>query len=256
MKMNLKPVKKLFMLGAAATTIMAAAEARLEAEAIKSTFCLPYGFTVTAHSGCDGTMPNSIESLKRAINLGADIAEIDITKRADGTLVMLHSGQAPENEGVLLSEALEFVSQNSPTLKLNLDLKRFDCVEEIESLLREYSLTERCFYTGLNFEQAAEVASVTTIPYYININPQPIDRYNEEYWIRTLTQVNMLGAVGVNSQYALISKKAIEYCHMNSLKVSLWTADGDNAINYCLSLQPDNITTRNPQILLKKLRRQ
>jgi len=254
--MNLKPLKKVITLTAAATTLTAAMQARLDAEAVRASFCLPDYFTATAHAGSENTKPNTIESIKKAIEAGADVAEVDVTKRDDGTVVLLHAPSAGENEGLPLAEALEFVRSNSDTLKLNLDLKRFDIVEETEALVREYDLAPRCFFTGIGQKEAPAVAMMATIPYYINIKPSVLDRYNEEYYVSTASEVNMLGAIGVNCPYPLISKKGVEIMRKNSLRVSLYTADGESMLDYALTLLPDNISTNNPQILIKKLRRQ
>ena len=42
---------------------------------------LPHGFTVTAHTGCDGSPDNSIESIQRAIFSDVPVIENDLTLR-------------------------------------------------------------------------------------------------------------------------------------------------------------------------------
>ena len=42
-------------------------------------------FTITAHAGALGTKPNTLSSLKKAIEFGVDIVEVDLTFRPDGT---------------------------------------------------------------------------------------------------------------------------------------------------------------------------
>ena len=48
---------------------------------VKSTdFVLPESFTVTAHTGCEGTEDNSLESIRKAYENSADIVEFDLRR--------------------------------------------------------------------------------------------------------------------------------------------------------------------------------
>ena len=53
----------------------------------KPTFTLPHGFTITAHTGCEGTPDNSLDSIRAGVAAGADIVEIDLHFLPDGTPV-------------------------------------------------------------------------------------------------------------------------------------------------------------------------
>ena len=46
--------------------------------------------TITAHTGCDGSVPNTIASAIAGFALGADIVEVDVRTTADGVLVLAH----------------------------------------------------------------------------------------------------------------------------------------------------------------------
>ena len=53
----------------------------------KNDFALPEGFTVTAHTGCEGERDNTLESIRAGAQAGADIVEIDLHFLSDGTPV-------------------------------------------------------------------------------------------------------------------------------------------------------------------------
>ena len=55
-------------------------------------FTLPEGFTVTAHTGCEGADDNTLESISRGAVAGADIVEIDLHFLPDNTPVLLRRG--------------------------------------------------------------------------------------------------------------------------------------------------------------------
>ena len=51
---------------------------------------LPDGFLITAHTGCLGTKLNSLDSLRAALESGANAVEFDIRFQSDGTPVLSH----------------------------------------------------------------------------------------------------------------------------------------------------------------------
>ncbi|HZJ75694.1 MAG TPA: glycerophosphodiester phosphodiesterase family protein, partial [Clostridia bacterium] len=125
-------------------------------------------FTVTAHTGAMNTKHNSLQSIDAAIFYKADIAEIDVAFRKDGTPVIIHSSEPKDDEGILLADALKCVAK-SDVLRLNLDLKAFWNTGAIEELLIKHNLQKRAFFTGVFPENVAEVKNNSPlVPYYIN----------------------------------------------------------------------------------------
>ncbi len=211
----------------------------------------PDGFIFTAHTGCEDTPDNSIQSLKKAIELGVPAAEVDVTFRKDGTPVLLHSECAGDGEGVSLSDAVKFVSENSDSLILNLDLKAYSDIPEIVRIVDEYGLHDRCLFTGVEADKTQQVKiDGGGIPYYLNAELQKTKIYSEIEIKSVLNEVKRSGAVGLNCNYIYASQKLTDIFHENGLKVSLWTADALPVMKYLLSLGPDNITTRRPSKLL------
>lgn len=216
-------------------------------------FNLPQGFTYTAHTGCDGTPDNSLDSIKKTIALGAPVSENDVTLRKDGTPVLMHSDLAENNEGLPLCEALSYIKENSDTLLLNLDLKNFTNLEKIQKVVSDNGLLERSFFTGVE-EQNTQTVKIDAphIPYYLNVDLDKSKLLQESYIMSVVYKTKQSSAIGINCDYHNASPKLVEIFHREGLKVSFWTADNKMAIEYLLSLSPDNITTRNP-VLLKNL---
>ncbi|MBO4338406.1 MAG: glycerophosphodiester phosphodiesterase [Clostridia bacterium] len=251
--MNLKPIKKLIVAGTAVTAVASVVKKKIESEAIKSAYTLPDSFTVTAHSGCNGTKDNTIESLREAINSGAQILELDILDDENGNVLMTHDYESGK-EYPSFEEGLRFIKENSDDIKVNVDLKRSSASFAADEIIRSLGMEDRCFFTGVNEKDVPAVASTVSIPYYINIRSSLKEMFDEEYWISVASRINALGGVGINSNFRLITKKGVEICKKNSLLVSVFTPDSETELNYALTLSPDNITTRNPELILSKRR--
>jgi hypothetical protein len=251
--MNLKPIKRLIFVGTVAMAVSSVVKRNLESEAIKTAYTLPESFTVTAHSGCNGTEENTLDGLMEAISSGADIVEVDVLDDENGTVIIAHDYESGKVYPTF-EDALKFIKEHSDTVKVNVDLKNSHVSFAADEIIRSLGMTDRCFFTGINEQDVQTIAATVSIPYYVNVRPTLSERNNEEYWIRTACAVNMLGGIGVNCNFKLISKKGVEICKKNSLLVSVFTPDSDNAINYALTLSPDNITTRHPQSILEKRR--
>lgn len=208
------------------------------------------GFTVTAHTGAMHTPCNSIKSISAAIQAGADIAEMDVTFRKDGTPVIIHSGEPEDCEGVLFTEALKEANK-SAALCLNLDLKAFWNTAAVQKALTDAALLERAFYTGVFAERVKEVKSGSPlVPYYINASIKEHERENADVLLALAEKILELGGIGLNIQYKQIGKTAVDIMHRNNLLISVWTVRRKADMKRLLKLGVDNITTKNP----KKLR--
>lgn len=247
--MNLKPIKGIIVAGTLAAAVSSAVKKRLQSEALKNAAELPDSFTITAHSGCNGTKDNTLESLEEAINSGADIVELDILDDENGTVLMTHDYEAG-NQYPTFEEGLKFIKEHSDTVKVNVDLKRSSASFAADEIIRSLDMADRCFFTGVNEEDVKTVAATVSIPYYINVTPTVKDILNEEYWVATASKINMLGGIGINCNFRLITKKGVEIMRKNSLLVSVFTPKSDIELDYALTLSPDNITTRNPGYII------
>ena len=149
-------------------------------------------------------------------------------------------------------EALRFIKENSDTIKVNVDLKVSSVSFAADEVIRSTDMADRCFFTGVNEEDVPTVSATATVPYFVNIRPTFFETISDEYWENICKKINELGGIGVNCNFRLITKRAIEICKRNSLLVSVFTPSSDVDLGYALMLSPDNITTRNPGYILSK----
>lgn len=205
---------------------------------------LPEGFTVTAHTGCEGTEENSIEFLNKAVGLGVEIIEFDISFDAEGNPVLAHD--KPKGGEVSLEEAFRIVKEN-PQINVNVDIKETTALDKIEKCAVEQGVLEQIFFTGVKDEFVQAVQEQTeNIPYYLNVNVNKRKAADNSYLKEICNKVKESGAIGINFNYKNATKELVDYFHNEGLLVSIWTVDSEKDMHKILTFAPDNITTRNP----------
>ena len=210
-------------------------------------------FTVTAHTGCMNTEVNTIESIEKGFDAGADIAEIDIRFDSAGEPILTHNTLSLDEEksAVKLSEAFDFIRQY-PDKKVNLDIKETKNLIRIQSLAYEKDVIKQIFFTGVEeaFVDAVR-KSCPDISYYLNCRIPNIFSFTSLYIDKWLKKTAAAGAVGINLTKSNCSKKLIRAFHKKKMLVSVWTiTDEKTAVKY-LKMQPDNITCKNPHEVIK-----
>lgn len=205
---------------------------------------LPENFTLTAHTGCEGTKDNSLDSITVAVVAGADIVEFDLNFDNNGTAVLSHD--EPDGKVFTLKEAFELLKLYK-SLKINIDVKSTFDLKQVVGLSEEYGLSDRIFFTGVTADFVDAVKeSAPGVVYYLNKDIE-LSKINDEEYISTLIEeVTSLGACGLNINYRRCSAKMVELFHKNSLQVSVWTVNNRFDMKKVLKLGVDNITTRKP----------
>lgn len=209
---------------------------------------LPDGFTVTCHAGALGTKANTVESVEKAVEWGAQTVEFDVTFRPDGTPVIIHAAAPAQNEGVLLCKALAAVAK-SDSCKINLDLKSTKNLPEVDRLVAESGLAERVFYTGVGENWVETVKNNSSIPYFLNHRITLREAFCKSSAEKLADKAKSLGVIGINSHYSTATHAFVAVMHKHNLLVSLWTVDKPRQMKRILKIAPDNITTRKPEIL-------
>lgn len=213
---------------------------------------LPKGFTVTAHTGCCGTRENSIESMEKGLVSGADIVEFDLRFNKNGEAVLSHD-EADEN-AVPLFEALEFLSEHKGVLA-NVDVKDTSNLSVVQSMAEKFGVLDRIFFTGINSDFVSAARDFCPgVSYYLNFSALKGKNTDDKYLQKLIETVTQSGAVGINMHYKGASKKLVNAFHENGLLVSLWTVNGKRNFYTVLKMLPDNITTKEPDKLLRLLK--
>ncbi len=201
--------------------------------------------TVTWHAGAMHTRANSLGSIKKAIAHNARIVEFDVTFAPDSTPVIIHSSTPAQGKGCLLRDALAIVTK-SDTCQINLDLKAYSNLPEVDALAEQFNLMSRVFYTGVKDTQTATVAASSKIPYYLNGNISLSARNDEAELNKYAKMIIDCGAIGLNTHFTNITKAVVRVMHENGLLVSAWTADSSTVQKLLIDTGVDNITSKRP----------
>ena len=214
---------------------------------------LPEGFTVTAHTGCEGTADNSLEAIEKGFLSGANIVEFDVHFNSAGEPVLAHD--AAEDDSIKLIDAFELVAKYED-LCVNVDCKTVDNLKAIVETAEECGVKDRIFYTGIETKDIKTVKRDTPeIKYYLNTSVNK-SKKNDEHYIRSLvTLTKAAGAAGLNIHFSNASEKMIKIFHQEGLEVSLWTVNKEFDMYKVLELGCDNITTRQPSMLIEIIER-
>lgn len=215
-------------------------------------FNLPKGFTVTFHAGFMNTPANSVESVKKAVEMNADVVEIDVTFRDDGTPVIVHASSAGKSGGVPLDEVLAVVAGH-PTCRLNIDMKSVANIAAVDSAVKAKGLEGRAFYTGIGKGWVDTVKQNSTLPFYLNHSISFFESKSTRKLTALAEKVRDCGACGLNSNFRRVNGKVTGVFHNYGLPVSVWTCNEEKDMLRMLKTRPDNITTRRPDRLLDLL---
>ena len=200
------------------------------------------GFTICAHTGAFNTPDNSIESIEAAIEGGADVVEVDVRQRLDGTVVMGHDIITTNSAGVELDTAFSVIEKSK--IKVNLDIKDIRSLENLNALVKKHKLEKRVFLTGIETFQTKDVKEhCPDLDYYVNYIPSRIKIFSEDYQVKILNMLEESGAIGINCNYTYASRTLSEVLHQNGYKLSIWTVDREFQMKRALVNRPDNITT-------------
>lgn len=211
-------------------------------------YILPQGFTYTFHSGFMKTPENSVEGLEKAFEMNAEIVEVDVTFRNDGTPVIIHLDSADDDKGELFDDAMAAVAKNK-NCRVNLDIKSVANLPAVDEIIKKYNLDQRAFYTGVWEKWVENVRADSSLPYYLNYNVTALDGASPESVKKLADKIKDLGACGLNTNFMFVNKTIVKGLHEAGIPVSAWTCNTKRDMKKMLALGVDNITTKRPDKL-------
>ena len=137
---------------------------------------------ITAHSGCNNTTPNSLESIIAGMKSGADFVEVDVRTTKDGLPVLFHDDfMKTETHGSVtisdysVSELNDFIKSDSSMKNqyseivtftkavsiakdfgcfLNVDIKDDSCIDPMIMAVKEANMADSVIITGCKYKRA------------------------------------------------------------------------------------------------------
>jgi glycerophosphoryl diester phosphodiesterase len=227
---------------------------------------------VTAHRGHSRAAPeNTLSAVRKAIESGADYAEVDVQLTADGVVVLLHDRDLKRVAGV--SRRLEelsydevrkldvgswfdpsFAGERVPTLaevidlsrghiRLNIELKSSGTdrrlAREVARLVREKDFESDCLVTSFNYDDLLEV-----------------ERHNPG--LRTglivahaLGDVSRLAVEALSVRADWLSDDLLRAAHRQGMEVHVWTVNDARRMARLMKRGVDNIITSDPDLAIR-----
>ncbi len=259
-------------LAAAAFLAAAAAIGMFLAYAVRE----PDRVHVIAHRGDSAHAPeNTLSALRRAIELKAEIAEIDVQETKDGVVMVLHDKDLLRVAGVsrglwelTFDEAREldvgswfspeFEGEQLPTLEEALDLVRGRIrlivelkynghdqrlAERTVEVIRKMGMQDQCVISSLNYQGLQEVKACDS-------------RLQTLYILFTrLGNVGSLNADGFALQAAQVTPGFLRGVHAKDKPACVWTVDDPDAMENFIEMGADYLYTNDPAELMALLKR-
>ncbi len=203
---------------------------------------------IVAHSGCDNTVPDSLEGIIAALNQNVDYIEVDLRLYEEN--VYLSHDPIDENQldrYVTFQDVLKLLKPEK--VKLNCDLKERSVFEYALKNLREYGMEERAVFTG-DYEN--NIVANAKYSYFLNVEKKELHLYDniiEEQDANKIidfyTNCKDKAMEALNINYRIISPSAKAKFYASGIRISHWTVDDPNDIEDLLQNNVFSITTNN-----------
>lgn len=216
-------------------------------------------FLKVGHRGARAyEIENTLESFKKAIELGVNAIELDVRKSKDGKLVIIHDDnlkrvfgkdilvneaalkelkQLTENKIPTLEEALKAIDKKAD--KILVELKEVGYEKKILEIVKKEKLKDGVIIVSFH-EQAL-------------LNVRKLEEKIETGLIYSKYKNPIDAALKLNAQYLVplyrfTHTRDIEKAHKNNLKVIVWTINTKQEVKEYIAKGVDGIASDKPDI--------
>ena len=198
---------------------------------------------LTAHSGANGTAPNTEEFFEAMKHVNADVVEVDI-RRLRGEYYLTHDKTLfPKRKGLLpLSYAFDFVKQYD--FLLNCDLKKEGYMAYVMDQAEKMGVQERIILTGSSCDRD-DLEAIRFGDLYVNPDYLPKLIPSNVKEIKKVLKSMGPHAKGINISYKKTPDEFFYACAEEKVPISLFTVDDEALLKkYAEFPAIVNITTR------------
>ena len=216
---------------------------------------------ITAHSGCEGTPDNSMESILKGIELGADCIEFDVRMDPQGKLRLTHNELEDYSAAIPLETALNVIAENNAAV--NCDIKEEKLLYPVLKAAEAAGIPrERLFFSGsVDVDLLMRDPSVAKrVRIFLNIDqlfkfmkevvelPETWEERGPLFDVhidKIAALLEKLGIECINPSYKMMTPVRIVACNACGIGLSLWTVNEEADQDRLLREDLVNITTRN-----------
>ncbi len=245
-------VLALFIALVAVPSMKRAAIAKAKENLFENIYSFPENGLITSKNGSNGNKENSLLYVKAALQEDVDCIEVDVCFNSEGKPYIAKSAEEIGENTMPLEYLISFLCEetvNSNTRRhyLNLHLCDASNLEELDRIIKSYEMTEYCFLTGVNINQAKYVRTSCDIDFYLDYELDKSKSKSQDYMSAVLNDIVLSGAVGINCNVDGFSMEFSRFLKENWLKISFRDVDDELDIITAISYSPNQIITSNPE---------
>jgi len=239
---------------------------------------------ITAHTGCENTLPNTLESVLLGMESGADFVEVDVRSTSDGIVILFHdehiltsdSGMARIND-LTYSELIKLITNDAKSNSniteiikleevisivknsggfLNIDIKDDACIAPMIKLIREADMVCSTIITGCKYSRASVLKrDYPEFQVLLNLDESlllDIDKSPKMIAEEICSMAVEASCCGINIEFTYLSIELIEEARRRFLPISIWTLTENENLDEYLYMGFYSITTKAVRSLVEK----
>lgn len=237
---------------------------------------------IIAHRGFSGVAPeNTLISFKKAIEIGADMIEFDVSLSKDGIPVVIHDktvNRTTNSKGKVENFTLEelksfdagswykteFKDEKIPTLEEVIKISKGKIILNIE--IKKYSVKRKIKVDGLEHKivqllEKYEMTNDVLISSFSKMAIQRIKEFNSDIPVaylyrfglnpRVIKAFDKFGIYSFNISKRSFSKKSLNNLHDKGIKLNLYTINQKREMRKFIKHGVDGIITNYPNKLIE-----
>lgn len=242
---------------------------------------------ITAHSGCNNTLPNSLESVITGMESGADFVEVDVRSTKDGLPVLFHDDfmktmdhgsvrisdhtltelnrlmKTDSKESNQISEIITlndaiFIANDFGGL-LNVDVKDDQCIVPMTKAVKKANMIDSVIISGCEYARAAslkkkypEFQVLLNLSEKLFLDKEKSASVIAEEICRMAVEAS---SCGINIEFKYLTDELIQTARKRFLPISIWTLTERENLDDYLSMGLYSITTTAVDLLVEKRKR-
>ena len=211
---------------------------------------------IVAHAGSMGTDDDSLESVKKGIELEADVIELDIRFDSSNVPILSHDKPSSGKKCETVYDAALLIN-DAPNIQINADMKEKESIEglvALKEIFERFNFKDRMYFSGINrCESELLQKTFPGYKFFTDWNINIFKRSSDAYLESIVDKAKGMGFTGFNLHYRFVTKKMVDFFHQRDMKIYTWTVEKEADMKRLARWGVDSITTRNPPLLQKVL---
>ena len=217
-------------------------------------YSFPEGAVITAKNGLANNEKNSLIYVRAALQKDVDCFEIDLCFDEKGKPFVAENADKITDNSMPFEYLISFISEeiNSSAQRkrlINIHLEDASEIGEVTEIITRYEMDDFCFFTGVNVNQASYIRQNSSIPFYLDYEIDKSKADDPDYAISVVNAISNSGAIGINCSADNFSNTLASMIKESWLKISFYDVETELEIIAALRFSPNQIITRDPQLV-------